>query len=435
MSKINVRYIFQSIYIYILFIMLCYNDFITGVKLGAIAQNPTFFLTPFFIFIEVYFFFKYRKVSYSKIDIFSLAFIAYSIAISLIYIVYFMYLKGSDSFQESSYIIKFLSYTVTIVMLFATYRHAKLIFNKFNPNCIYIGVFFALLTEFLILVVDLYTLPEAFSMVHFVIPTPYYRIRLWASEASISGFYVPILFSIALYYSMNVARSWLSGFICFAFFAVYAVVSNSKGFYLSHIIAITFFVFVIFFLYRNKNRNIFILIFAFVTFPVVSIMFFPIVSEKISSSNEAVTFSTRFLDTISAIMSLLDYPLGSGFGVHQEVLYQSLAENTDKLGVLLGSNMDTSEVSGFSYSLYGLDNKNLFNFNTTTCGLFGIYLMYRVVKYFLSKKFKNFIQLYIFLFVLVSLFLSISFSGNYILAFYIAFIELNCFTENEKFST
>jgi hypothetical protein len=427
MVKINLKYIFQSIYIYILVILLCYNDFITGVKLGAIAQNPIVFLTPAFVIIEIYLFFKNRKISIGKIDFLCVIFIIYSILISLIYTLAFMYIKNSNSFQESSYIVKSLSYTITIIMLFITYRHSKLIFREFNQNSIYIGLLFALITEFFILGVELMTMPNAFSMLHFVIPTPYYRIRLWASEASISGFYVPILFSIAFYYSMNIAKSWFSSFICISFLVVYAIVSNSKGFYLSNMIAMVLFLIVVFFLYVNKIRNFIILISFFIFIPISSIVFYPIISEKISSSNEAVTFSTRFLDTISAIMSLLDYPFGSGFGIHQEVLFQSLAENKDKLNVILGSNIDTSEVSGFSYSLYGLDNKNLFNFITTTCGLFGIYLMYKVVEFFLAKKFKDFNQLYIFLFVLVSLFLSISFSGNYILAFYIAFVEINCF--------
>ena len=429
MLKFKFKYIFQSIYIFILFILLCYNDFITGVKLGAIAQNPIVFLSPFFILLEIYLFFKYRKTEFGEIDKICIFFIIYTVIISMIYNVIFMYLKGTDSFQNSSYSIKFLSYTITFIMLFSTYRHAKLIFKEFNQKSIFIGVFSALMLEFIILGIEMISIPDAFSKIHYVIPTPYYRIRLLASEASVSGFYVPILFSIAFFYSKRIVRSLISSFICLSFLIVYAIVSNSKGFYLSNILSIILFLSVIFLFYSNKIRNLIIIVLSSILIPIVSCYLYPIISEKLSSSSEAVTFSTRFLDTISAIMSLLDYPLGSGFGVHQEVLFQSLAENTDKLGSILGSNIDTSEVNGFSYSLYGLDNKNLFNFVTSTCGIIGIYLMFKVVKFFLSKKFNNYIQLYIFLFVLVSLSLSISFSGNYLLAVYIAFVEHKCLEE------
>ena len=61
---------------------------------------------------------------------------------------------------------------------------------------------FAVITQFIILGIELTSMPDAFSKIHFVVPTPYYRIRLWASEASISGFYVPILSMIFFYFVM-----------------------------------------------------------------------------------------------------------------------------------------------------------------------------------------------------------------------------------------
>lgn len=426
MLKIKLQYVLQIIYIYILFILLCYNDFILGAKLGALAQCPIVFIAPFYLLIELYIFFKKKKIIFSKIDVYLIFIIIYSVIISFIYILIFMVFKNSDSFHGSSYFIKFLSYTFTILMLYSTYRHAKYIFIKFNQICLFIGVIFALITEFIILIIDFYYLPNSFSMLHGVIPVPYYRIRLLASEASVSGFYVPIIFSIALYYSLDVVRSRLSTIICFLFIITYTIISNSKGYYFSAVLSLVLLFLVIFFLYGKKNRNILIIFSFILIFPLVLFILVPKILLKISSSNDSVTFSTRFLDSISSLINLIYYPFGSGYGVHQDVIYQSLIDNKNKLSLILGSNIDISEISNFSNSLYGLDNKNLFNFIITTCGLFGLYFIYKCLKYFFSRKFNSFIQLYFFIFVLLSLFISITFSGNYILPVYIAFIETKC---------
>ena len=159
MLKLNFKFIFQSLYIYILFTLLCYNNFITGVNLGAFAQSPVLFLAPFFMIIELYHFFKYKKANYSEIDQIILLYIVYSICISIFIMLYFMIYKGTSSFQNSSYIPKFLSYLVTTIMLYATYRHAKYIFNKFNKKNIYFGIMFAVITQFIILGIELTKLP------------------------------------------------------------------------------------------------------------------------------------------------------------------------------------------------------------------------------------------------------------------------------------
>ncbi|KAB8039067.1 hypothetical protein GCL60_09440 [Silvanigrella paludirubra] len=431
---INIYYknVLESLYVYILFFLLCYNDFISGVIFGALASSPVLFLVPFFAILEVYYIIKYRKIEYSKMDIYIISFLIFSIFISIFYIFFFMLLRGTDSFQNASYFFRFTSYLITISALFITYRHSKYIFINFKPMNIYFGIFAITLTQILILIIEIMTMPNAFSFLHFVYPAPYFGIRLLAYEASVSAFIVPVLIAIALYYSNFVRKSKISSFICISFFVFYSIVTTSKGFLLSNFLTIGLFLFVLFFFYKNKTRN-FIIIFLVICFiPIFLIYFYPIFIEKMTSENQALTFSTRFLDTISGVFGLIDYPLGHGFGVHQEALLELYSSNSNKLNFILGSNIDISEISRFSYDNRGLDNKSLFSFALNISGIFALYLMYQILKFFLTKNFVSHIQLYLFLYVVLSLTFFISFNGNYLLAVYIAFLEINVFIPKQN---
>lgn len=432
MIKINLKDVSQSLYVYVLFLLLCYNDFITGAIFGAIALSPILIFTPIYAAFDVFCFFKYRKLEYSKVDIIIFSFIVYSVFISLFYITAFMTMNGTDSFQDVSYLFRFTSYLITSSALFITYRHAKYIFINFKKNNIYYGVFFALVTQLFILIVELLTMPNAFSWLHFVYTTPYYGVRLLAYETSVSGFNVPIIFAIAFYYSNNIYKSRISTYICLIFFVLYAIFSTSKGFVFSNLLSVGLFLIVLFFLYKNLNRNMVILFLFALILPVFFIFIYPMFAEKLSSQNQAVTFSTRFLDSISGIYGLFDYPFGHGFGIHQEALLETMTKNSNKLSFLLGSNVDTSDLSRFSYDSRGLDNKSLFSFALNIAGLFGIYLLFQILKFFLSKKFVSYLQLYIFMYVVLSLTFFISFSANYILPVYIAFLEINCLLDVNK---
>ncbi|MBX9840110.1 MAG: hypothetical protein K2X69_17560 [Silvanigrellaceae bacterium] len=275
-------------------------------------------------------------------------------------------------------------------------------------------------------------MPNAFSFLHFVYPTPYFGIRLLAYEASVSALIVPVLIAIAFYYSSFVRKSKFSSLICISFFIFYSIVTTSKGFLLSNFLTIGIFLLVLFFLYKNKTRNIIILFIVFCFIPIFLIYFYPIFIEKITSENQALTFSTRFLDTISGVFGLADYPLGHGFGVHQEVLLESYSNNSNKLNFILGSNVDMSDLSRFSYDNRGLDNKSLFSFALNITGIFGLFLIYKILRYFLTKKFVSYVQLYLFLYVILTLSFFISITGNYILAVYIAFLEINVFIPKQN---
>jgi hypothetical protein len=432
MFNIYYKNVFESLYIYILFFLLCYNNFITGVTLGAIATSPVLFLVPFYAVLEIYHFIKYRKIEYSKMDIYILSFLIFSIFISIFYIFFFMFYRGTDSFQDVSYFFRFASYLITTSALFITYRHSKYIFTNFKPLNVYYGVFAITITQILILIIELLTMPNALSFLHFVYPTPYFGIRLLAYEASVSAFIVPVLIAIALYYSNFVKKSKVSSLICILFFLFYSIVTTSKGFLLSNFLTIGLFLFVLFFLYKNKTRNIIILFLVFCFIPIFLVCFYPIFVEKMTSENQAVTFSTRFLDTISGVFGLTNYPFGHGFGVHQEVLLESYSNNANKLNFILGSNVDMSDLSRFSYDNRGLDNKSFFSFALNITGIFGLYLIYKILKFFLTKKFVSYIQLYLFIYVILTLSFFISITGNYILAVYIAFLEINIFIPKQN---
>ena len=58
--------------------------------------------------------------------------------------------------------------------------------------------------------------------------------------------------------------------------------------------------------------------------------------------------------------------------------------------------------------------------------------MYQTLKFFLTKKFVSYIQLYLFLYVVLCLTFFISFNGNYVLAVYIAFLEINVFIPKQN---
>lgn len=179
------------------------------------------------------------------------------------------------------------------------------------------------------LVIEVLTMPNAFSWYHVVYHTPYNRVRLTTTESSST---VPLIVTFGLftlYYVRYISRKRWRTLLTEGFLLAFLVTSSSKTFVV--LAAAIFLYYFVFILPRKRTRLVAVLL-------IISVPFFAVAAfllyEYISSrfANDPGTFMSRGTQIIVCFMHLLRHPFGVGSGVYLST-YQSVLDSVLSWGM------------------------------------------------------------------------------------------------------
>ncbi|MDF2529381.1 MAG: wzy [Gammaproteobacteria bacterium] len=455
----------EVILTFILLLLACYSDAITGRTIGTIAASPIFFLAPFLLAFEVYSGLKNKHIDFRSFEWLVLILFIYSTLIGILQSAlhgFTLAVMPRMASEIYNYIAFWLLFRLFIRLFNNVPRPALLI--AFTAFCIFLIGF---------MTVEYWYLPQGISWIHQYNPNIYYgRIRLLSAESTETGIIAIAVFCITFCLGWQ-EKSRFAKEVALSFFIIYFVFTESKGFMADAILA-----FALLIIWRglwvykiavewlnNRSawkplRSLSLVLLLMVYFSAMfispcirsgscvkglvdyksqspSIAYFyhysPLANQHFAVSSNHVSYTTRITYLIADSFILKAYPFGAGFGFHLLALRQNIPLAMPYVHKLLSDKADFSEVKTNAQSFHGLGNKTQLGQVMTVAGIPGLILallaLYRLLK--INKY--ELLSTYALLFLVIASCTYMSFGNNYIIALLVAFlvqaktdIEISC---------
>ncbi len=319
------------------FLILCIGMVFTDLPIyeKTVTHSLMVFFAPFvFVFILVLKNFRLQLTKNSKLF---LSYVVISLLFSLL-LLYLLILTTGESYAYGiSMLVKtFEAFTSLSLLHFIVYYLLVSVFRTLPVDKIkrFFTVLFICLT--FVGVIE-YLYPEKLELFH-ATPKEYARLRLFTSEPSHAVLLYVVVSLLTLFFS----KSIYSRILVLIFSGAIFILINSKGGFFA-----IFLTLVISFLRRGKNVKHNIALFFMILLSTYLILRFLIPALSIDI-REFSSLSTRFSGFVSALIILLKYPLGLGYGsylfYYPEVLSQSFGIAANLFKNFFGISLSSYEI-------------------------------------------------------------------------------------------
>ncbi|WP_314591373.1 hypothetical protein [Paenibacillus terrigena] len=400
---------FLAFYLGILLLLTAYQDFPLVNKIGEIGRSPIILLLPLFIFCEIAMLAKYKRFMVApKLQKYLFAFIVYLTFVTLGYILV-QFMQGSYSFWSEGLLGKGFKVLIYFALILLYIRHMQLVFSKIKSYKLLYASFFAAVSLLLvIMIVELVTMPNAFTFLHSG-SQPYWRVRLLTSESSTTGTIIVAYSAILVYLSQYLKRvaMILSNIYVAIFFLFYLSVTGSKGFLIVCLLTLT--VTMMKFMDFRKKRNFIVLIGVVVAMYMFITYFSAGLISSFSNDIENYTSSyTRMGTIIIAIITVFHHPFGVGTGAYLMYFDDYLNDSINFMSRFYYNTFGISQINAGELLQYTGTAKNLgvksgffqwFMFG----GIFSLLFFYLLAKNLIVKVKSSIILFLALIFMLFSL--------------------------------
>ncbi|PFR92339.1 O-antigen polymerase [Priestia megaterium] len=418
------------LYLYIVLLLSTYQDFFLVNLVGEIGRSGIIILTPVFLTVEILFIYKKKRIM-TKLQrtIFLFSTIVFFIGVLYCAVIF---LQGSyEVFGESLFLKQLKGYSYLFV-IFLYIRHIYFILEKIN-DCKKIStvLFFTNISLFCFLILEYLQIPNSLTALHSS-SDPYYRIRLLTRESSYTSTIWVVYFVLGYYLAMHNSK-YARGLYRFTYvlgFLIFLILSGSKGFIISLFITILIIVFINSltlarkFSLKKYSIQILVIFLGIVFFQAMGSVFIKSLNSDIS---DYTSLATRLTSVVAAFNLVLHHPFGIGVGNIVYFLPNSLLSSIVIVREFFLNYFNTSlnfdEVYELTKSDYGLSIKSGVLQWMVYGGIISIYFIFKFIRYTFKLTYKNYLLLFINLFVWISLLVFIGFEGKYEIWFWFSFIE------------
>ena len=291
----------------ILILLTVYRDSFLVIILGEFGKNISMivclFIYPILRII------KNEKIPPKMYFLFKILF--YYSAVSILMALFVVLFTGKISLLGENILIKTIK---TIILLFSQISFIFVIFSlgsKLPKKYRYKPFYVTYLILFVVGVIELVTMPNAFINLHYIGETPYWRMRLLTSEASFITLMILFFFFTALYYSYIIVNSKIKSIICILIFLFFSVTTKSKSLLVLLLIIVAYVLFQ--YLKKMTSKKLFFLFFVLVISTIS-------ITKIIDSFNylmgdsflKSTSFSTRLYSIFIGFITGLIFPFGTG---------------------------------------------------------------------------------------------------------------------------
>ncbi len=309
--------------------------------------------------------------------------IIYTLAISILALILY-FLDGKLTVRGEFLPLKM----VKVMLYFVGYVcFLSLLYNltySMSIDKILIPFLFAFFILTMVLFVEMTQLPDAFSMLHFRSPPPYWRPRLLCPESSYTASQIQVFGVISLYYCAFVKKSKFLSSLVFICIVTHIACTDSKTLLLSLLIFFGIYAF-----NKLKKSTIIVKVLTIILgVGVASLLSIFIVSRLVESFTqdleETTSTVTRTYTMLCAYGIGTVYPFGTGFQTYMDLLPYTMKHYTWVLDYVF----DTSNLREIQDLIGGDDGKNLsaksfLAQSTIYWGIFGtIYFIHILYKRF-----------------------------------------------------
>lgn len=258
-------------------------------------------------------------------------------------VIYYIFINHSLIIYGENLIIKMFKGQLYFVSITCYLSLFVSIGSKFNTKFLLSNFKNVYITLFIIMIIEYFTIPSAFSFLHAIRPDNYYRIRLLTSESSWTTTIILVYYCLSMVYSLN-KKSKINGLIYSIMLLIFIYFTSSK----SLMLCIIMWLF-LYFVCDNKKITVNKLMIYFLIF-VIGIFFFDMYVSKIQSLflydiENSTSVSTRLYSIYCGFKLIFKNPLGYGTSVYLPVLIDQFAVSIS----------DFQKFSWFNFSeIYGL---------------------------------------------------------------------------------
>lgn len=376
----------------------------------------TFFILKKKIFINIY----VKKLIWLEL---------YLIIVNIISIIIYQFIEHGDliilgeniavkAIKGNSYFIVIILYLILLTNIQKDIEIKKM----FNP---FVSAFFFI---FIILIIELFTKPNALPLIHN--DKFYWRIRLTTSESSTTSSLIVALFIPTLFYYSSVIKNKFMTILSFAVFIIFVITSSSRGFQGALLIALLIIIF-------KSEVNIKIKLMLIALFTVSFYFLFSYIIESFISDIEIYTsLITRVYTSYIGLIYGIIYPFGTGNAMYL-IHYPKIL--LDNLSIINKIDIEFNLTEIYSY-IYGNSDSNIsaktsilqYNMYWGIVGtIYFLTFYYKIFIELIKSKIKNkFIIEYGYIFILVLVFSTIALDIKYEVW---AFLSLSIYLLNNRY--
>lgn len=369
----------DNILLFILLWLPIYQDSKLYNNIGSFGHAPIA-IASIFIFIYCFFIKKIEMNKYFK-QLYNL--LGLIILISIFSTIYYVLKYNMDNFYNENLFLKVIKGSMYFIAI-VCYIVSFITLTKDTPKiailkqCRNIFIFLTL-----ILIVEYFTLPNAFSFLHAIRPNNYYRIRLLTSESSWTTTIIIVYFVLSLAYCCEKKTKKQAFFVIFLFL-LFIITTTSKSLMLLSLIC-----FSLFSIYNLKkltlNKILIILIFFVITFSIAN-KFINKLDDLFSYDiQNSTSISTRVYSMFCGFKMIINNPIGYGTAIYLPYLQEMYYENLNDFNQYEWFNQDEIVSLIYSQSDSSLSIKSGILQYTLYWGMLGTFIFYR----FLYKIYKG----------------------------------------------
>lgn len=308
MRKIKLNYLIY----FLLTVLIIYQDSPLGLFMGAFGYSlmPTINI----ILCVVYIMLRGGKIKIEPYVRGLLYLFAYLCVVSVVAVIVWIALGKPSTLLGEDIIIK----SIKVLMYFFSYISFLILMNMltkgFTEEQFLKPIYFVLLLITLICIVEYFTMPNAFSFLHFTGNKTYNRIRLLSKESSWTTMTVYVYSLLSIYYGVAVKKKKSILVISLICITILLALTSSKTLIIAVFISIA-----VLLLLNSRNmtrsavlRSFGILVIAILTYMVLSTK----LSSAIESSLQWSSIPTRIYTTLIGLVIGLKFPFGTGTALY-----------------------------------------------------------------------------------------------------------------------
>ncbi|WP_439882426.1 hypothetical protein ACSX1A_04510 [Pontibacter sp. MBLB2868] len=332
--------VYLQLWLFMLLISVCWQDFILVNKLGEIARNPIFLFFPIFVLTEFLNLSKYKTRQFISVNNLFFYFIFGILCISIIYLCYWFISDKPTVILGEHVAIKSIKILLYYVLLWLFFRHIYFVLSAIgDPKKIGSVFYWVIFLHLIIILIELYTIPHALPFLHSLGDT-YYRVRLLTVESSFTGGVVVMLLTTAItctLYIADKAKRKKRLFVIVAFFVIYVLATTSKMFLVTSLACTTILILTTF------KLNYKYLVAGLIFFIISVIFIYPkLEAAFVKDINYYTSTITRTGAYINGYLIAFHHPLGTG-GVYFYYFMKYLDNSLQIVTSIFGGG-DTSEI-------------------------------------------------------------------------------------------
>ena len=419
--KINIKYLLYLT----LVILAIYQNCIFGKFMGEYGKYPILYISLILCFLMLCF----RKIKVNKtiISLFFLGIMLFIISIvsNVIYLLinHDIILLRENIFIKS--IFGFITYYSYLSILVLFYNLTKNMPKKF----VFKPFFIASILLCIIGLIELFTIPYAFTFIPTINTYPYYRVRLLTTESSLTSLLIITYSALSLIYSL-ISRKKTNIIISSLSTLFLILTSESKGIY----VLIIFMVIILFINIRSKllrSKSLIILILLIASICVFfGVKFFSALNQDLRNYT---SFITRSYTIVVAFILSIIYPFGIGNAVYMSVFPQALEKYLPFVKEL-APNLNFSEILSYINATtdVAVTPKSGLSAYSIYWGIFGT-LLFLNIMFSLKPRHSDAISIILRLLFYVSI-LSITFLNDFKCEFWI-FCSILIYYKETNFTT